>query len=297
MTRSAGHIGRTHAHAGHRRTGAPSVRMRQGESLWERGHRRDGLRDMTRMTSLDNTPTLIILDRLVAEVGALIDDLDAEAWTAPTPCAEFDAHRLVEHLVGGLQDMRAAAEGQPAHGFAAPSIQLADAAQALPGRGSGDSRRVVGAGQARRGLRDAMGACSRQRTSSDSSSSNKSFTDGTCARRWAGGRSSTRRRSRSPTVWPGPWTAMRCGRQACSALRPSRRPRRRRWKSWSLSSVGGPELVAEPGGRYARRSVCRAQSTCGELGSVVDEMVCATTPLGFLSGRITVGRGPGAGAG
>jgi len=43
--------------------------MRQGESLWERGHRRDGLWDMTRMTSLDNTPTLIILDRLVAEVG------------------------------------------------------------------------------------------------------------------------------------------------------------------------------------------------------------------------------------
>jgi hypothetical protein len=136
MTRSAGHIGRTHAHAGHRRTGAPSVRMRQGESLWERGHRRDGLRDMTRMTSLDNTPTLIILDRLVAEVGALIDDLDAEAWTAPTPCAEFDAHRLVEHLVGGLHDMRAAAEGQPAHGFAAPSIQLADAAEAYRAAGA-----------------------------------------------------------------------------------------------------------------------------------------------------------------
>jgi hypothetical protein len=110
--------------------------MRQGESLWERGHRRDGLRDMTRMTSLDNTPTLIILDRLVAEVGALIDDLDAEAWTAPTPCAEFDAHRLVEHLVGGLHDMRAAAEGQPAHGFAAPSIQLADAGEAYRAAGA-----------------------------------------------------------------------------------------------------------------------------------------------------------------
>jgi len=32
----------------------------------------------------------------------------------------------------------------------------------LPGRGSVDSRRVVGAGQARRRLRDAMGACSRR---------------------------------------------------------------------------------------------------------------------------------------
>jgi len=91
---------------------------------------------MNRMTSLDNTPTLIILDRLVAEVGALLDDLDAEAWTAPTPCAEFDTHRLVEHLVGGLHDMRAAAEGHPAHGFAAPSIQLADAAQAYRAAGA-----------------------------------------------------------------------------------------------------------------------------------------------------------------
>ena len=66
----------------------------QGESLWERGHRRDGLRGMTPMTSLDNTPTLIILDRLVAEVGALLGDLNAEAWTAPTPCAEFDAEAV-----------------------------------------------------------------------------------------------------------------------------------------------------------------------------------------------------------
>ena len=112
------------------------VRRWQDESLWERGHRRDELSHMNRTTSLDNTPTLIILDRLVAEVGALLDDLDAEAWTAPTPCAEFDTHRLVEHLVGGLHDMRAAAEGHPAHGFAAPSIQLADAAQAYRAAGA-----------------------------------------------------------------------------------------------------------------------------------------------------------------
>ncbi len=66
-------------------------------------------------------------------------------------------------------------------------------------------------------------------------------------------------------------------------------------EGWSPSSVGGRELVAEPGGRTPVAVACRAQSTCGELGSAVDEMVCATTP--FFGVRITVGRGPGAGAG
>jgi uncharacterized protein (TIGR03086 family) len=85
---------------------------------------------------VDNTPTLIILDRLVAEVGALLDDLDAAAWAAPTPCPEFDVHRLAEHLVGGLRDMAAAAEGRSTHGFTEPSVARADAAQAYRAAGT-----------------------------------------------------------------------------------------------------------------------------------------------------------------
>ena len=81
-------------------------------------------------TSVDNTPTLIVLDRLVSEIGALLDGLDATAWSSPTPCAGFDVHRLVEHLVGGLQDMTGAAEGRSAHGFTKPSVTLTDAARA-----------------------------------------------------------------------------------------------------------------------------------------------------------------------
>ena len=85
---------------------------------------------MTTSTAVDNTPMLIILDRFVAEIGAQLDGLDASAWAAPTPCPDFDVHRLVAHLVGGLQDITGAAEGRPAHGFAQPSIERAEAAPA-----------------------------------------------------------------------------------------------------------------------------------------------------------------------
>jgi len=48
---------------------------------------------MTSATAVDNTPTLIVLERLVGEVGGLLDGVDAAAWAASTPCAEFDVHR------------------------------------------------------------------------------------------------------------------------------------------------------------------------------------------------------------
>ncbi len=90
---------------------------------------------MTTSTSVDNTPMLIVLERLVAEIGALFEDLDTADWDAPTPCPEFDVHGLVEHLVGGLQGITLATSGQPVHGFAEPSIELVDAARAYRAAG------------------------------------------------------------------------------------------------------------------------------------------------------------------
>ena len=43
------------------------------------------------------------LDRLArsfAAVGELIDAIQPDQWSAPTPCMDWTVHRLVEHLVG-----------------------------------------------------------------------------------------------------------------------------------------------------------------------------------------------------
>ena len=45
----------------------------------------------------------ILLDRLArsfAAVGELIDAIQPDQWSEPTPCMDWTVHRLVEHLVG-----------------------------------------------------------------------------------------------------------------------------------------------------------------------------------------------------
>ena len=38
--------------------------------------------------------------RSFAAVGELIDAIQSDQWSAPTPCLDWTVHRLVEHLVG-----------------------------------------------------------------------------------------------------------------------------------------------------------------------------------------------------
>ncbi len=45
-------------------------------------------------------PTLEHLARALTSVGQLIDGIQQEQWTAPTPCFDWTVHELVAHLVG-----------------------------------------------------------------------------------------------------------------------------------------------------------------------------------------------------
>lgn len=57
-------------------------------------------------------PDLVnLLARLGEPVAALVDSVDDTTRGAPTPCADMDVQGLVEHLVGGLEQFAAVAEG------------------------------------------------------------------------------------------------------------------------------------------------------------------------------------------
>jgi uncharacterized protein (TIGR03083 family) len=52
------------------------------------------------LVAVDSEIQLDRLARSFAAVGDLIDAIQHEQWSAPTPCLDWTVHRLVEHLVG-----------------------------------------------------------------------------------------------------------------------------------------------------------------------------------------------------
>lgn len=74
----------------------------------------------------------ILLDRLArsfAAVGELIDAIQPDQWSSPTPCMDWTVHRLVEHPVGKNLVFNAVLVGPPLpqRGDGVPSDQLAGA--------------------------------------------------------------------------------------------------------------------------------------------------------------------------
>jgi uncharacterized protein (TIGR03086 family) len=49
------------------------------------------------------TSALDDLSTVLTETGRLIGNIDAEQWSNPTPCAEWDLRQVVGHLVAGTQ--------------------------------------------------------------------------------------------------------------------------------------------------------------------------------------------------
>ena len=79
--------------------------------------------------ALDNAIQLDRLARSFAAVGGLIDAIQPDQWSAPTPCLDWTVHRLVEHLVGKNLVFAAVLAKQPLpqRGDGMPSDQLARA--------------------------------------------------------------------------------------------------------------------------------------------------------------------------
>ncbi len=69
------------------------------------------------------------LTRSFAAVGELIDAIQPDQWSVPTPCLDWTVHRLIEHLVGkNLVFIAVLAERPPPRrGDAMPTDQLARA--------------------------------------------------------------------------------------------------------------------------------------------------------------------------
>jgi uncharacterized protein (TIGR03086 family) len=69
------------------------------------------------------------LRRSLAAVAALISSIRPDQWSAPTPCEQWDVHRVVEHLVGMNLVFAAmlADERPPQHGEGLPSDELPQA--------------------------------------------------------------------------------------------------------------------------------------------------------------------------
>ena len=53
------------------------------------------------------------LRRSLVAVAALINDIRPDQWSAPTPCEQWDVHRVVEHLVGMNLVFAAMLAGEP----------------------------------------------------------------------------------------------------------------------------------------------------------------------------------------
>lgn len=58
---------------------------------------------------MDMTP--IYLDRLGITAG-LVDNVKPDHLSNPTPCADFDVHRLLNHIIGGASGLAMAVAGQ-----------------------------------------------------------------------------------------------------------------------------------------------------------------------------------------
>jgi uncharacterized protein (TIGR03086 family) len=55
-----------------------------------------------------------MLDRSLAAVGVLIDNVRSDQWAAPTPCADWPVAQLVNHLLGLNRVFAAMLAGTPA---------------------------------------------------------------------------------------------------------------------------------------------------------------------------------------
>ena len=87
---------------------------------------------MTTETSVpDPTHMLDLLGRVTPVTHQLIESLDDDDWSAPTPCPEWTVLELIEHVVSGLQqfaDVGAGAEFDPS---ARASVTPTDALSAF----------------------------------------------------------------------------------------------------------------------------------------------------------------------
>jgi uncharacterized protein (TIGR03086 family) len=79
------------------------------------------------LVAVQNEVQLDRLARSFAAVGELIDAIQSDQWSAPTPCMDWTVHRLVEHLVGKNLVFAAVLAGRPLpqRGDGMPSGQLA----------------------------------------------------------------------------------------------------------------------------------------------------------------------------
>lgn len=60
-----------------------------------------------------NETLMASLDRALAGVGQLIAGVEAHQWSAPTPCAGWDVHALVDHLASGNLNFAALVRDEP----------------------------------------------------------------------------------------------------------------------------------------------------------------------------------------
>lgn len=61
---------------------------------------------------MSEVDTLDLLQRALDQNGTLIAGISPEQHSAPTPCEDWDVKTLVEHLIGGLDNMTASARGE-----------------------------------------------------------------------------------------------------------------------------------------------------------------------------------------
>ena len=54
----------------------------------------------------DIPPVVADCDRAFAAVQRLVDNVQADQWTAPTPCTEWNVRQLVHHIANGNVDLR-----------------------------------------------------------------------------------------------------------------------------------------------------------------------------------------------
>jgi uncharacterized protein (TIGR03086 family) len=79
--------------------------------------------------AVDSKTQLDRLARSFSAVGALVDSIQPDQWSAPTPCLDWTVHRLVEHLVGKNLVFLAVLAGDPLpqRGDGMPNDRLARA--------------------------------------------------------------------------------------------------------------------------------------------------------------------------